>query len=81
MKVLLIGGRAHGQVHYFPNDVKSVDATGSVYRPLTGKVHDAIQPLLKQQHDAVFVATEISEPTAFATFVAELRQDGERRRH
>jgi hypothetical protein len=81
MKVLLIGGRAHGQVHYFPNDVKSVEATGSVYRPLTGNVHDTLRQLLKQQHDAVFLATEISEPTAFATFVAGLRPDGERRRH
>jgi hypothetical protein len=80
MKVLLIGGRAHGQVHYFPNDVKSVDATGSAYRPLTGKVHDALRPLLKQDHDAVFLATEISEPAVFAAFVGGLRQDGERRR-
>ena len=80
MKVLLIAARAQGQVPYCPNDVNSVDATGSVYRPLTGKVHAALQPLLKQQHDAVFLATEISEPAAFATFVGGLRQDGERRR-
>ncbi|HTD29365.1 MAG TPA: hypothetical protein VK660_08265 [Xanthomonadaceae bacterium] len=80
MKVLLIGGRAHGQVHYFPNEVQSVDATGSVYRPLIGNVHETLRPLLKQEHDAIFLSTEIGEPAAFAKFVAGLRQDGERRR-
>lgn len=80
MKVLLIGGRAHGQVHYFPNEVKTVEAAASVYRPLAGKVPDAIQPLLRQQHDAVFVANEVAEPAAFAAFVGALRSDGERRR-
>jgi hypothetical protein len=80
MKVLLIGGRAHGQVHYFSQDVKSVEATGSVYKPLEGQVHDALRPLMKQQHDAVFLANEISEPSAFASFVSGLRMDGEKRR-
>jgi hypothetical protein len=80
MKVLLIGGRAHGQVHYFSGDVTSVDAAGSVYRPLEGKAHDAIRPLMKQQHDAIFLAKEISEPAEFATFVSGVRGDGERRR-
>jgi hypothetical protein len=80
MKILLIGGRAHGQVHYFSDDVKSLDAAASTYRPLVGEAPEAIRPLMKQQHDAVFIANEISEPAAFATFVAGLRQDGERRR-
>ena len=80
MKVLLIGGRAHGQVHYFSADVTSVEAVGSVYRPLEGKPPEAIRPLMKQQHDAVFVAKEVSEPSEFATFVSGLRIDGERRK-
>jgi len=80
MKVLLIGGRAHGQVHFFSRDVTSLDAAGSSYQPLEGKPHVAIEPLLKQQHDAVFVAKEISGASEFAAFVAGLRSDGERRR-
>jgi len=80
MKVLLIGGRAHGQVHYFSGDVATVDAAGSAYQPLAGKPHVAIEPLMKQPHDAVFIAREISEPEEFASFVSGLRSDGERRR-
>jgi hypothetical protein len=79
MKALLIGGKAHGQVHYLRNDAQSVDASGSVYRAFNGKV-PVPGALMKQQHDAVFVASEISEPAALATFVASLRADGELRR-
>jgi hypothetical protein len=79
MKALLIGGRAHGQVHYLRDDAQSVDASGSVYRSFNGQVNAPGQ-LMKQQHDAVFLASEISEPAALATFVAGLRPDGEMRR-